>query len=162
SRSGGSCQPGSDFRLLTAFATLRGEVRTALGRHGSGASMAPGSSVATPLETVVHRMGGGSMANLRLKSKEQTLKPPGSAVVLGGTAQEAAEQMGAAFPDPRKFARVRGQTRMVGSTTVAAIEEAGFIVFPDPSAKFPNHARLVHPDGVPGFANANLEQLARA
>jgi hypothetical protein len=46
-------------------------------------------------------------------------------------------------------------------TTAAAIRQAGFELIPDPTARFPNHARLIHPSGVAGFTDTNLAQLAR-
>jgi hypothetical protein len=124
--------------------------------------MPPGSTAALTVETAVHRIGGGSAANLRLKPAEEALHPPGFSVLLGGTPAEAADQMRQAFPDPRKFARLHRQAEAVGATTVAAIQAAGFDVLPDRSTKFPNHARIVHPDGVTGFSDVNLERLSRA
>jgi hypothetical protein len=111
-------------------------------------------------ETVVHRIGGGRVENLRLNPREATLLPPGISVLLGGTPAEAAEQMRQAFPDPRKFARIREAARVVGATTAEAIRGLGFEVRPDPSDKFPNHARLTHPDGVAGFEDPQLEKLS--
>ena len=113
-------------------------------------------------ETPVHRIGGGNIANLRLKPAEEALPPPGFSVLLGGTPGDAAEQMRQAFPDPRKFARLHRLAEMVGTGTVAAIRAAGFDVLPNPSTKFPNHAGLISPDGVGGFSDANLERLAQA
>jgi hypothetical protein len=67
-----------------------------------------------------------------------------------------------AFPDPYEFARRHGQAETVGSATAEAIRAAGFEVIPDASAKFPNHVRLIHPEGVAGFSEANLEKLSQA
>jgi hypothetical protein len=111
-------------------------------------------------DTVVHRIGGKDIANLRLKPREQTLQPPDISMLAGVTPAEAAEQMRQAFPDPVKFARIRESCRVVGSATVAVIQASGFEVRSEPSAKFPNHARLTHPNGVAGFSDANLAQLA--
>lgn len=110
-------------------------------------------------ETVVHRVGGGSVANLRLSLLEQKLMPPGISTLLGGTPQGAATQMRQAFPNSRKW---RDRAHTVGTTTAAAVRQAGFELVPDPTSRFPNHARLIHPSGVAGFTDANLEQLARA
>jgi hypothetical protein len=110
-------------------------------------------------DTVVHRIGGKEIANLRLKPREQTLQPPGISLLAGGTPAEAAEQMRQAFPDPVKFARIRGSCSVVASATVAAIQVVGFEVRSEPSTKFPNHARLTHPEGVAGFSDANLALL---
>jgi pyridoxal/pyridoxine/pyridoxamine kinase len=43
--------------------------------------------------------------------------------------------------------------------TIAAIREAGFDVVPDPTTRFPNHAHLIHPQGVAGFADEYLVTL---
>jgi hypothetical protein len=123
--------------------------------------MPPDGSPPLLPETAVHRVGGGGLANLRLKPKEEALKPPGFSVLLGGTAVEAARQMRQAFPDPRKYARLHAQAETVGTTTVAALRAVGFDVMPDPSARFPNHARVIHPDGLAGFTDANLERLSQ-
>src|SRR5262245_34385224 len=123
--------------------------------------MAAGDANTVPPATVVHRIGGGSVANLRLKPREEGLTPPGISVLLGGTPEEAAEQMRQAFPDPKKYARIHAASGTVGSAAVASITAAGFAVIADPSAKFPNHARLTHPDGVAGFSDANLQKLSK-
>ncbi len=112
--------------------------------------------------TVVHRIGGGPIENLRLKPKEQSLIPPGISVFLGGTSQEAAAQMRRAFPDPRKYQRLHALAATVGSATVEAIRQAGFEVIPDPTTRFPNHARVVHRQGNAGFSDEALAQLAQA
>jgi hypothetical protein len=123
--------------------------------------MAARSSGAIPPQAIVHRIGGGGVLNLRLKPGEQTLETPGISVLVGGTPQEAAEQMRQAFPDPVKFARLHQLAEVVGSATVGAILQTGFTLFPDPSAKFPNHARIAHPGGVAGFSDTNLQQLSK-
>lgn len=110
-----------------------------------------------PPETVVHRVGGGSVANLRLSPLDAKQTPPGISVLLGGTPQEAAAQMRRAFPGSRKW---RGTAHTVGTTTVAAVREAGFEIVPDPTTRFPNHARLIHPSGVAAFTDENLAILA--
>ncbi len=111
--------------------------------------------------TAVHRVGGAGVESLRLKPREELLVPPGISVLLGDTPAAAAEQMRQAFPDPRKFARIHELAQTVGSTTIALVEAAGFRVVPDPSLKFPNHARLSHAAGVAGFTEENLQALSR-
>ncbi|HFD39937.1 MAG TPA: hypothetical protein ENJ31_08870 [Anaerolineae bacterium] len=108
-------------------------------------------------DTTVHRVGGGSVVNLRLKPIEEELSPPGISVFLGGTPQAAAEQLRRAFPRSSKW---RGR-QVVGTTTVAAVRQVGFDIMPDPTVRFPNHARLIHPAGVVGFVETNLENLSR-
>jgi hypothetical protein len=108
-------------------------------------------------DTVVHRVGGGSVANLRLSLLDAQQTPPGISVLLHGTPQEAAAQMRRAFPGSRKW---RETAHTVGTTTAAAIREAGFDIVPDPTTRFPNHARLIHAQGVDGFTDENLVILA--
>ena len=108
-------------------------------------------------DTVVHRVGGGSVANLRLSPLDAQQTPPGISVLLHGTPQEAAAQMRRAFPGSRKW---RATAHTVGTTTAAAIREAGFDVVPDPTTRFPNHGRLIHPQGVVGFTDEHMVTLA--
>jgi hypothetical protein len=79
-------------------------------------------------------------------------------MLLGGSPAEAAEQMRQAFPKSRKWRAAAGT---VGSTTAAAIRQTGFDLVPDPTARFPNHARLIHPDGIGGFTDHKLKELAQ-
>ena len=108
-------------------------------------------------ETIVHRVGGGSVENLRLSSIDIQQTPPGISLLVGGTPQEAAAQMRSAFPGSRKW---RETAHTVGTTTVAAVREAGFEVVPDPTTRFPNHARLIHASGIAGFTDDHLTTLA--
>ncbi len=105
-----------------------------------------------------HRIGGGQATNLSLKPTEARLNPPGISVLLGGTPEDAARDVRTALPHAT---RLHQAARTVGTATVDDIRAAGFEVIPDPSANFPNHARLIHPDGVAGFTAVNLERLAR-
>ena len=50
----------------------------------------------------------------------------------------------------------------VGSTTEEAIRGAGFDIMPDPTRKFPNHNRIIHPEGAAGFIDENLARLSKA
>jgi hypothetical protein len=90
------------------------------------------------------------------------LVPPGFSVLVGGTAEDAAEQMRRAFPDPQTFAKLHAASATVGSATVAAIRAAGYHVQLLPTTNFPNHGRIVHPDPAMGFADDSLQQLAQA
>jgi len=116
-----------------------------------------GSPEEIPPDTVVHRVGGGGAANLRLSPLDAQQTPPGISVLLHGTPQAAAAQMRRAFPGSRKW---RETAHTVGTTTAAAIREAGFDLVPDPTTRFPNHARLIHPQGVEGFTDEYLATLA--
>lgn len=109
-------------------------------------------------ETVVHRVGGGSAANLHLSAVDRQQDPPGLSVLLGGTAPEAADQMRSAFPGSRKWQKTAG---VIGTTTAEAIRQTGFEIVPDSTSRFPNHARLIHPEGEAGFTDERLEALAR-
>ena len=105
------------------------------------------------------RIGGGRIENLRLKTQERNMIPPGISVLEEESAAAAAGQMRAAFPDA---ARLHESTRVVGSATREAVRAAGFDVLPDPTRRFPNHHRINHPAGVAGFDDASLERLAIA
>jgi hypothetical protein len=107
----------------------------------------------------LHRIGGGSVENLRLKPTEEKLDPPGISVLRFPTPGEAAAAIRTAFP---KATGLHAAARTVGTTTDGAIRAAGFEVIPDPSARLPTHHRLIHPAGVAGFTDANLAHLAAA
>ena len=121
--------------------------------------MAIGRAEDIASDVVVHRVGGAAVENLRLSALEKTLTPPGISVLLGGTPEDAANQMRAAFPRSKKWNR-SGHT--VGTSTAAAIRAAGFEIVPDATDRFPNHARLIHAEGVAGFSDHNLTRLAAA
>jgi hypothetical protein len=110
-------------------------------------------------DTVVHRVGDGSAANLRLSTIDRLQTPPGISVLLSGTPQQAAEQMRQAFPKSHKWQQ---SARTTGTSTAEAIRQEGFEIVPDPTSRFPNHARLIHPAGEAGFADANLAELTKA
>lgn len=105
----------------------------------------------------LHRIGGGHVANLRLKPQEATLNLPGISLLLAPSPAEAASQMQAAFPAADKLHEA---AQVVGSTTVDEIRRAGFDVIPNPTKKLPNHYRLIHPEGIAGFTDVNLARLA--
>ncbi len=107
----------------------------------------------------IHRIGGGSVENLRLKPQETRLNPPGISVLKAPTPREAADQIRAAFP---RAVDLHEAAKLVGTTTVEKIRAAGFDVIPDPSRKLPNHHRLIHPDGAAGFSDENLQKLSEA
>jgi hypothetical protein len=107
----------------------------------------------------IHRIGGGSVANLRLTSQESAMKIPGFSVLKADTPEEAAFQMNDAFPGATQLVT---KAKIVGSTSLQLIHGAGFDLMPDPTRKFPNHHRVIHRDGVAGFTDKNLSQLATA
>jgi hypothetical protein len=105
----------------------------------------------------MHRIGGSSVENLRLKPREASLNPPGISILQSPAPAEAARQMREAFPAAE---RLHEAARVVGSTTADKIRSAGFDVIPNPTQKLPNHYRLIHPDGVMGFNDENLARLS--
>lgn len=115
-------------------------------------------TIALADDVVVHRVGGADVANLRLKPGEAVLTPPGVSTLTGGDAQSAAAAMRRVYSKARKWK----VSLSMGTATAAAIRAAGFDVIADPTPNFPNHARVVHPNGVAGFIDANLQQLAAA
>ncbi len=114
--------------------------------------------IPVPRETVVHRIGGASIENLRLAKHEILLAPPGISLLIGGTPEQAVADMRRVYPRSPKW---RGELE-VASATVAAIRIAGFDVLFWPTPSFDNHARLIHPKGVDGFTDSNLALLASA
>jgi hypothetical protein len=108
---------------------------------------------------IVHRIGGGSIQNLRLKSREKTIARPGISVLAEPTSGDAARAIRSAFP---RATRLHAEAGTVGSATVGQIRAAGFDVVSSPSINLPSHCRIVHPNGVGGFDDANLAVLERA
>lgn len=106
----------------------------------------------------IHRIGGASVENLRLKPREAALDVPGISVLKAATPDEVARQMRAAFP---KAKALHEATKTVGSTTEDLIRSHGFDIIHVPSKMLPNHHRLIHPQGVAGFKDGNLAQLAQ-
>jgi hypothetical protein len=105
----------------------------------------------------MHRIGGSSVENLRLKSRETTLTPPGISLLHAPSPREAVRQIREAFPAADEL---HAAAQVIGSTTVEKIRRAGFDVIPNPTKRLPHHYRLVHPDGVTGFNDANLARLS--
>jgi hypothetical protein len=118
-----------------------------------------GTTAAVPAtdSEAIHRIGGGSVENLRLKPKEALLTPPGISVLKTPTPGEAAAEIRAAYPEASEL---HAAARTVGSSTTEAIRSAGFEVIPTPSKRLPNHHRIVHPDGATGFSEENLSRLS--
>jgi len=107
----------------------------------------------------IHRIGGTSIENLRLKAQEAALDPPGISVLKARSPAEAANQMRAAYP---KAKRLHEAAKVVGSSSTDLIRGAGFDVIPTPSRRLPSHHEIMHPDGAAGFADENLVRLAAA
>jgi hypothetical protein len=51
--------------------------------------------------------------------------------------------------------------KTVGTTSEELIRVAGFDIIPNPTRKLPNHHRIIHPDGVAGFTDENLERSSQ-
>ncbi len=110
-----------------------------------------------PDDTIVHRVGGAAVENLRLGRLDAAAVPPGLSVLTGGTPGQAAAQMRAAYQS-RKWQAAE----VVASASAAAVRAAGFDVVAMSTNKLPNHARLTHPAGLAGFTDDNLRLLAQA
>lgn len=106
----------------------------------------------------IHRIGGGTVENLRLKPAEAALDPPGISVLKTPTPGEAAAQMRAAFPKARCLHEA-GKT--IGTTSGDLIRSVGLDIIPNPTRRLPNHHRIIHPEGAAGFTDENLSQLAQ-
>ena len=106
-----------------------------------------------------YRIGGGSIDNLRLKPREAELDPPGISVLKASSANDAARQIREAFPAAKEL---HAAARTVGESDANKIRAAGFDIIPNATRKLPNHYRLIHPDGVAGFNEANLKRLSEA
>jgi hypothetical protein len=104
----------------------------------------------------VHRIGGGTLENLRLKPREAALDVPGISVIKAPTPGDAARDIRTAFPKARGL---HEQARTIGTTSEEAIRSAGFDVIPTPSTALPNHHRITHPEGAAGFRDDNLAKL---
>jgi hypothetical protein len=106
----------------------------------------------------IHRIGGASIANLRLKPKEAALAIPGISVLKAPTPGEAGQQMRVAFP---RSGSLNSAAKTVGSTSEDLIRSVGFDIIHVPSKMLPNHYRIIHPAGASGFDDQNLAQLAQ-
>jgi len=116
--------------------------------------------VRLPDEVVVHHVGGKTLGNMRLRTSEKKLKPPGWSVLIGGLPEDAAKAMLVAFPDPILHSQIHQKAKIVASAAVGEIRGVGFDVVSDPTLRFPNHGRLVHSGGADAFTNEALEKLA--
>ena len=105
----------------------------------------------------IHRIGGASVENLRLKPREAALDIAGISVIKAPTPTAAAQEIRRGLP------RARGlheQAKTIGTTSAEAIRSVGFDIIPTPSAALPNHHRIIHPEGAASFNDANLAKLA--
>jgi len=120
---------------------------------------AAGTTVARPDSSPadIHRIGGASVDNLRLKPREASFAVPGISVIRAPTPGAAAQEMRTGLP---RASGLHEQARTVGSASEAGIRSAGFDIIPTPSAALPNHHRIIHPDGAAGFDDVNLGRLA--
>ncbi len=71
-----------------------------------------------------HRIGGGSVENLRLKPREMKLHPPGISVLKAPTARQAAMQVMEAFP---QASALREKARVIGTTSLEKIRSVGLM-----------------------------------
>ena len=115
--------------------------------------------IPVPEETVVHRIGGASVENLRLGDLDRSAFPPGISVLLGGSPEEAADRIRRAFKNSKKWQRL---SKRIASSTAGEIFGFGFSVIECATHKLPNHGRIIHPAGIDGFEDSNLIALSRA
>ena len=107
----------------------------------------------------IHRVGGASVENLRLKPREAQLAIPGISVIKAPTPADAAREIRAGFP---RATNLHTQAGTIGSANESGILEAGFDLIPTPSSALPNHHRIIHPEGAAGFSDENLARLSEA
>ena len=108
---------------------------------------------------VLHRIGGASVGNLRLRPVDAALDPPGISVLESPSPAEAAAEMRAALPRATGLVRA---AQTVGSATADSIRAAGFDLIAVPTRRLPGHHRLIHPEGAAAFTDENLARLAGA
>jgi hypothetical protein len=106
----------------------------------------------------IHRIGGATVENLRLKPREAALDIPGISVLKCDTPGEAARQIRAAFP---KAKGLHEAAKTVGSTSEELIRSVGFDIIHVPSNALPNHYRIIHSAGVAGFNDQDLALLVQ-
>jgi len=94
-----------------------------------------------------------------LKEREAKLDQPGISVLRAPSPEAAAQQLIAAFP---RAQMLHETAVIVASTSEELIRTAGFDIIHVPSQKLPNHHRIIHPNGVAGFDDLNLERLSEA
>jgi hypothetical protein len=115
------------------------------------------------------RIGGGKASNLKIKNSEKGLSPPGISLFIGRNAQEVSllfkttilAQIASGAISQGRGLDLISQSSIVGQSTLKGIMSSGFSVMPNPTAKFPNHARLVHPIGSEGFNLENRQTLSK-
>jgi hypothetical protein len=107
----------------------------------------------------IHRIGGGQVENLRLKPPEASLAPPGISVLKAPSPAGVAAQIRSAFPGASELHEA---CKVIGSTSVEAIRDAGFDIIANPTRRLPNHHRIIHSEGASGFVDENLERLSIA
>ena len=106
----------------------------------------------------IHRIGGGGLDNLRLKPKERTLDQPGISVLKAPTPADAARKIREMLP---KAKGLHEAAKTIGSTSEPLIRSAGFDIIYARSHLFPNHYRIIHPEGADGFNETNLAKLSQ-
>ena len=108
---------------------------------------------------LVHRIGGSSLENLRLKPREAGLDVPGISVIEASTPSDAVREIRSGLPRARDL---HALAKTIGTASVGEIRARGFDVIPTPSSALPNHHRIIHPEGAAGFSDENLTHLAEA
>ncbi|NVK65942.1 MAG: RHS domain-containing protein, partial [Flavobacteriales bacterium] len=124
------------------------------------------SGQSLPGDTKLYRVGGGDVGNLGFNDREikainrGQLDPPGISLIRANSAEEAGNIMKAAFPKATGLHQSIDSGN-IAETTAKKIREAGFDVIHDPTKRLGDaHARLIHPNGVDGFSDANKSNLS--
>ena len=110
-------------------------------------------------EALVHRIGGATLDRLRPNAIDRLAIPPGISVLLYEPAEEASQRMKLEYGDSKKWKKLAG---IVATSTAARIAATGFSVIEAPTHTFPNHGRIIHPEGIAAFTGDNLERLSEA
>ena len=105
----------------------------------------------------IHRIGGSSVENFRLKAKEAQLNQAGISVLKAASPAEAVRQLREAFPNAEELHEI---AQIVASNSVEKIRTTAFDIIVNPTRRLPNHHRIIHPDGADGFIDENLQKLA--
>jgi hypothetical protein len=92
---------------------------------------------------------------------EMELDIPGISVIRANSADEAGKIMKQRFPNASSL-HAEIDAGNIAEIDAKKIREAGFDVIHDPTKRIGDaHARLIHPDGIDGFNDVNLNKLSR-
>src|SRR5262245_52094804 len=107
---------------------------------GSPSVMIPGGKLGD-----IHRIGGASVENLRLKPREAALDVPGISVIKAPTPGAAAREIRSGLPRAKGLHQ---QAKTIGTTSTEAVRSVGFDIIPTPSTALPHPHRIIHPQAA--------------